>query len=50
MFVMRLTFTKLAHVILVHWRVILIACKMLHELLTSNMRKSMDNMQVSSED
>ena len=46
MFVTRLTFTKLAHVILVHWRVILIACKMIHELLTSNMRKSVDNMRI----
>ena len=43
MLVMRLTFIKFAHVILVHWCVISIACKMTCEQLASNMQKSMDN-------
>ena len=42
--VKRLAFNKFVHVILMHWHVIL--CKMIGELLTSNMQKSMDNMQV----
>ena len=37
MFVTRLTFTKFVCVILVHWCVILIMCKMTCEQLTSNM-------------
>ena len=44
MFVTRVTFTKFAHVILIHWCVISIVCKMTHELLASNMQKSMGNV------
>ena len=43
MLVMRLTCAKFAHVILIYWRVILIACKMIHEQLVSNMQKLMDS-------
>ena len=35
-FVTRLTFTKFDCVILMHWHVILIECKMTHVLLKSN--------------
>ena len=35
---------KFACVILVHWDVILIVCKMTHEQLVSNVQKSMKNM------
>ena len=38
-----LTLTKLANVIFAHWHVILIVCKMTHELLARNTQKPMDN-------
>ena len=44
MFVTRVTFTKFTHVILIHWCVISIVSNMTHELLTSNVQKSMGNV------
>ena len=39
-FVMRLTFTKFSHNILVHWHVIMISCKTIRKQLARNTRKS----------
>ena len=44
MFVMRLMFAKFAHIILIHWCVILILCKINCEQHGSNMQKSLENM------